>query len=111
MRTRQLIHHAASVVRQKFVEGFALQSEHQNSGRRARRCEKNQNSSRQDAKAQSVAKKKSLYFFADFAYLAALRETGLSVRGLVRRFRSEGTPWRPLGPGMPARLRIPKSTD
>jgi hypothetical protein len=35
---------------------------------------KRQNNSRQDAKAQRLAKEKSVLFFANFAYFAALRE-------------------------------------
>jgi hypothetical protein len=45
----------------------------------------NPNSSRQDAKAQRSAQEKSLLSFASFAYFAALRETGLSVRELLRQ--------------------------
>jgi hypothetical protein len=48
--------------------------------------EKNQNSSRQGAKAQRSAKKKSLVFFANFANFAALRETGFSVAKLIHSF-------------------------
>ncbi len=36
------------------------------------------------------AKGKSLFFFASFAYFAALRETGLSVRGLIHTFSRPG---------------------
>jgi len=40
------------------------------------------NNSRQDAKAQRIAKGRCLPFFATFAYFAAWRETGLSVHGI-----------------------------
>jgi len=37
-----------------------------------------QNSSRENARAQRSAKEKSLVFFANVAYFAPLRETGFS---------------------------------
>jgi len=42
------------------------------------------------AKAQRSAKKKSLVFFASFAYFAALREPGFSVHGLIHSFNGLG---------------------
>ena len=38
--------------------------------------------------ARKNAKEKSLLFFANFAYFAALRETCLSIRGLIHRCKT-----------------------
>jgi hypothetical protein len=52
-------------------------------GPRRKKVWNNQNGSRQDARAQRTANEGSSAFFANFAYFAALRETGLLVHGRI----------------------------